>query len=43
VALIGGFGLWRYYKKHEEGLLAKAELEMSRRDRQRRPHKLLRR
>jgi hypothetical protein len=26
VALIGGFWLWRYYKKHEEGLLAKAEL-----------------
>jgi membrane protein DedA with SNARE-associated domain len=43
VALIGGFGLWRYYKKHEEGLLAKAELEMSRQDRQKRPHKLLRR
>jgi membrane protein DedA with SNARE-associated domain len=39
VALIGGVGLWCYYKKHEEGLLAKAELEMSRQDRQKRPHK----
>jgi membrane protein DedA with SNARE-associated domain len=43
LALIGGFGLWRYYKKHEEDLLAKAELEMSRQDREKRPHKLLRR
>jgi hypothetical protein len=41
VALIGGFGLWRYYKKHEEGLLAKAELEMSGQDIQK-PHEMLR-
>jgi len=25
-----GFVLWRYYKKHEETLLAKAEREMAR-------------
>jgi hypothetical protein len=24
--------LWRYYKKHEENLLAKAEREMARQD-----------
>jgi membrane protein DedA with SNARE-associated domain len=30
VALIAGFVLWRYYKKHEENLLAKAEREMAR-------------
>jgi membrane protein DedA with SNARE-associated domain len=30
-ALIAGFLLWRYYKNHEESLLAKAELEMERR------------
>jgi membrane protein DedA with SNARE-associated domain len=30
VALIVGFVLWRYYKNHEESLLAKAELEMER-------------
>ena len=30
VALIVGFVLWRYYKNHEESLLAKAELEMAR-------------
>ena len=29
-ALIAGFVLWRYYKKHEENLLAKAEREMAR-------------
>ena len=28
--LIVGFLLWRYYKTHEESLLAKAELEMAR-------------
>jgi membrane protein DedA with SNARE-associated domain len=32
-ALVAGFGLWRYYKKHEENLLAKAEDEMARQDR----------
>ena len=31
-ALIAGFVLWRYYKKHEENLLAKAEREMARQD-----------
>jgi membrane protein DedA with SNARE-associated domain len=31
-ALIAGFGLWRYYKKHEENLLSKAEQEMARQD-----------
>jgi hypothetical protein len=31
-ALIGGYALWRYYKKHEESLLAKAEREMARQD-----------
>ena len=31
-ALIGAFVLWRYYKKHEESLLAKAEREMARQD-----------
>jgi hypothetical protein len=30
VALIVGFVLWRYYKNHEESLLAQAELEMAR-------------
>jgi membrane protein DedA with SNARE-associated domain len=30
VALLVGFLLWRYYKNHEESLLAKAELEMAR-------------
>jgi membrane protein DedA with SNARE-associated domain len=30
--LIGGYALWRYYKKHEESLLAKAEREMARQD-----------
>jgi membrane protein DedA with SNARE-associated domain len=29
-ALIAGFVLWRYYKDHEESLLARAELEMAR-------------
>jgi hypothetical protein len=33
VALIGGFMLWRYYKRHEESLLAKAEREMERQHR----------
>jgi membrane protein DedA with SNARE-associated domain len=32
-ALIAGFLLWRYYKNHEESLLAKAELEMARQQR----------
>ena len=32
-ALIAGFVLWRYYKKHEENLLAKAEDEMARQGR----------
>jgi multidrug resistance efflux pump len=32
-ALIAGFLLWRYYKNHEESLLAKAELEMARQPR----------
>jgi membrane protein DedA with SNARE-associated domain len=32
-ALIAGFALWRYYKKHEENLLAKAEGEMARQER----------
>jgi membrane protein DedA with SNARE-associated domain len=32
-AFAGGFGLWRYYKKHEENLLAKAEDEMARQGR----------
>jgi membrane protein DedA with SNARE-associated domain len=32
-ALIAGVVLWRYYKKHEESLLAKAELEVARRQR----------
>ena len=31
-ALIGAFVLWRYYKRHEESLLAKAEREMARHD-----------
>jgi membrane protein DedA with SNARE-associated domain len=31
LALILGFALWRYYKKHEEKLLAAAESEMSHR------------
>jgi membrane protein DedA with SNARE-associated domain len=31
-ALIAVFVLWRYYKKHEEGLLAKAEREMARQE-----------
>jgi len=31
-ALVAGFMLWRYYKKHEENLLAKAEREMARQD-----------
>jgi membrane protein DedA with SNARE-associated domain len=30
VALIVGLVLWRYYKNHEESLLAQAELEMAR-------------
>jgi hypothetical protein len=30
VALTVGFVMWRYYKNHEESLLAKAELEMKR-------------
>jgi membrane protein DedA with SNARE-associated domain len=30
LAVVIGFVLWRYYKKHEESLLAKAEREMSR-------------
>jgi membrane protein DedA with SNARE-associated domain len=30
VAVVIGFVLWRYYKKHEETLLAKAEREMAR-------------
>jgi len=29
---VAGFMLWRYYKKHEENLLAKAEREMARQD-----------
>jgi membrane protein DedA with SNARE-associated domain len=33
IALIAGFVLWRYYKKHEENLLAAAESEMKRQDR----------
>jgi membrane protein DedA with SNARE-associated domain len=31
LAVVIGFVLWRYYKKHEETLLAKAEREMARR------------
>jgi membrane protein DedA with SNARE-associated domain len=31
-ALIGAFVLWRYYKRHEESLLARAEREMARQD-----------
>ena len=31
-ALVAGFVLWRYYKKHEEKLLATAEREMARQD-----------
>jgi hypothetical protein len=31
-ALACGFVLWRYYKKHEESLLAAAEREMARQD-----------
>jgi membrane protein DedA with SNARE-associated domain len=31
-ALVASFVLWRYYKKHEESLLAKAEREMARQD-----------
>jgi membrane protein DedA with SNARE-associated domain len=31
-ALIAALVLWRYYKKHEENLLAKAEREMARQD-----------
>jgi membrane protein DedA with SNARE-associated domain len=31
-ALIGGYALWRYYKRHEESLLAKAEREMAQQD-----------
>jgi hypothetical protein len=30
LAVVFGFVFWRYYKKHEEGLLAKAEREMVR-------------
>jgi hypothetical protein len=30
LAVVIGFVLWRYYKKHEETLLAKAEREMAR-------------
>jgi hypothetical protein len=30
LAVVIGFVLWRYYKKHEENLLAKAEREMAR-------------
>jgi hypothetical protein len=30
LAVVTGFVLWRYYKKHEETLLAKAEREMVR-------------
>jgi MFS family permease len=33
LALAFGFALWRYFKKHEESLLDKAELEMARHDR----------
>ena len=33
LALAFGFTLWRYFKKHEESLLDKAELEMERHDR----------
>jgi membrane protein DedA with SNARE-associated domain len=33
LALACGFILWRYFKKHEESLLDKAELEMARHDR----------
>jgi hypothetical protein len=33
VALIGGFMRWRYHKRHEESLLAKAEREMERQHR----------
>jgi hypothetical protein len=29
LAVIIGFALWRYYKKNEENLLAKAEREMA--------------
>jgi membrane protein DedA with SNARE-associated domain len=32
LALAFGFALWRYFKKHEESLLDKAELEMARHD-----------
>ena len=31
-ALVAGFVLWCYYKKHEENLLAEAEREMARQD-----------
>jgi membrane protein DedA with SNARE-associated domain len=30
VALVGAIGLWRYYKRHEERLLADAEIAMAR-------------
>ena len=30
LALVGGFALWRFYKQHEERLLAAAEREMAR-------------
>lgn len=29
-AIVGGFALWRFYKRHEERLLASAEREMAR-------------
>jgi hypothetical protein len=31
-AVACGYALWRYYKKHEESLLAKAEREMERQE-----------